>query len=94
MGKTISDETKIKISEALTGITRSKDTRRKIKDNHANKHSVFCPQLNEYFNTMTDVYEKYGIPHANIEQCLKGERKSAGKHPVTGEKLTWVDMKE
>ena len=43
---------------------------------------------------MSDVTEKYGIPRANIGKCIKGERRSAGKHPVTGEKLTWVDMKK
>lgn len=94
IGKTLSDDTRIKISNSLTGITRSKETRQKMSRNHANKHSVFCPQLNEYFDTMSDVTEKYGIPGANIDKCIKGERKSAGKHPVTGEKLTWVDMKK
>jgi group I intron endonuclease len=93
-GKTLSEETRMKISKALTGVAKSEDARQKMKDNHANKHGVFCPQLNEYFNTMKDVYEKYGIPHSNIEQCLSGKRKSAGKHPITGEKLTWVDAKE
>ena len=94
IGKTLSDETKIKISNTLTGITRSEETKQKISDNHANKHGVFCPQLNEYFDIMSDVTKKYGIPRANIDKCIKGERKSAGKHPVTGEKLTWIDMKK
>lgn len=94
VGKTLSDETKIKISNTLTGITRSEETKQKISDNHANKHGVFCPQLNEYFDTMSDVTKKYGISRANIDKCIKGERKSAGKHPVTREKLTWVDMKK
>lgn len=93
-GKILSEETKNKISESLKGIVRSEETKKKMSDNHANKHRVFCPQLNEYFETMTDVYEKYGIPRSNIDKCIKGERKSAGKHPVTGEKLTWVDMKK
>ena len=94
IGKTLSDETKTKISYALTGVVRSEETRQKISDNHANKHGVFCPQLNEYFDIMSDVTKKYGIQRANIDKCIKGERKSAGKHPVTGEKLTWVDMKK
>ena len=94
IGKTLSDDTKAKISATLTGITRSEETRQKMSDNHANKHGVFCPQLNEYFDVMSDVTKKYGIPRANIDKCLKGDRKSAGKHPVTGEKLTWVDMKK
>jgi hypothetical protein len=94
MGKTLSDETRRKISNTLTGIVRSEDTKQKISDNHANKHGVFCPQLNEYFAVMSDVTKKYGIPRANIDKCIKGDRKSAGKHPVTGKKLTWIDMKK
>ena len=93
-GKTMSDEVKSKISSKLTGITRTDETKQKMSDNHANKHPVFCPQLNEYFNTMSDVTEKYGIPRSNIDKCIKGQRKSAGKHPITGEKLTWVNMKK
>lgn len=94
IGKTLPDETRAKISNALIGITRSEETKQKISDNHANKHGVFCPQLNEYFHTMSDATKKYGIPRANIDKCIKGERKSAGKHPVTGEKLTWINMKK
>ena len=94
LGKTIPEETRQKISNTLTGITRSEETRQKMSDNHANKHAVFCPELNEYFAVMLDATKKYGIPRANIDKCIKGERKSAGKHPVTGEKLTWIDMKK
>lgn len=93
-GKVLTEETKNKISKALSGITRSDDTRQKMSDNHANKRPVFCPELNEAFETLTAVYKKYGIHHANIEKCIKGERKSAGKHPITGEKLTWVELKK
>lgn len=94
VGKILTEETKKKISNALVGIVRSEETRQKISDNHANKRSVFCPQLNEYFDVMSDVTKKYGIPRSNIDKCIKGERKSAGKHPITGEKLTWIDMKK
>lgn len=93
-GKILSNETRGKISNALTGIVRSSETKQKISDNHANKHGVFCPQLNEYFDVMSDVTKKYGIPRSNIDKCVKGERKSAGKHPITGEKLTWINMKK
>ena len=94
LGKTLPKETREKISKGLIGIVRSEETKQKIKDNHANKHPVFCPQLNEYFDTMSDASIKYNIPRSNIDQCIKGKRKSAGKHPITGEKLTWIDMKK
>ena len=34
-----------------------------------------------------DLYNQ--TTNENISKCLKGERKHSGKHPVTGEKLTW-----
>lgn len=92
--KVIPQDIRIKISKATIGKSKSEETKRKIKENHANKHPVYCPQLDEYFDTVFDAEYKYGISHQNIYKCLNGERKSAGKHPITGEKLTWVDMKE
>lgn len=93
-GKTLTEDTKRKISNTLKGITRSEETKRKMSESHTNKRAVYCPQLDEYFESLKDVRRKYGIAHGNIEKCLRGERKSAGKHPSTGEKLTWVDMKK
>lgn len=93
-GKIMSYETKSKISATLTGIIRSDSTRKLISDNHAKKHPVYCPQLDEYFETISDAEYKYGISHQNISKCINGERKSAGKHPITGEKLTWVNMEK
>ena len=31
----------------------------------------------------------YGINKGSISSCIKGKLKSAGKHPITGERLTW-----
>lgn len=50
---------------------------------------VYCPQLNEVFNCIKYAQDKYGINRGSISQCIKGKLKSAGKHPITGEKLTW-----
>lgn len=93
-GKVIPEDVRAKISKATIGKSKSEETKKKIKENHANKHPVYCPQLNEYFDTTFDAEYKYGVSHQNICKCLNGERKSAGKHPITGEKLTWVDMKK
>lgn len=93
-GKVISEDIRAKISKATIGRPKSEETKKKIKENHANKHPVYCPQLNEYFDTTYDAEYKYGVSHQNICKCSNGDRKSAGKHPITGEKLTWVDMKK
>ena len=94
IGKIIPEDVRVKISKATIGKPKSEESKRKIKENHANKHPVYCPQLDEYFDTASDVEHKYGISHQNICKCLNGDRISAGKHPITGEKLTWIDMKK
>ena len=38
---------------------------------------------------MRDASEAYGVSHSNISRCVNGKVYSAGKHPVTHEKLTW-----
>ena len=93
-GKVIPEDVRAKISKATIGKQKLEETKKKIKENHANKHPIYCPQLNEYFDTTYDAEYKYGVSHQNICKCLNGDRKSAGKHPITGEKLTWVDMKK
>jgi group I intron endonuclease len=91
-GKILSDKTKNKISQSTRGKPKSEEHRRHIKENHAKGYRVFSPELNEVFDCINYVEEKYGISHQNISKCLNGARKSAGKHPVTGEKLTWVKL--
>lgn len=54
---------------------------------------VYCPQLDKTFECMTDV-EREGIARASeIRDCLNGKSVAAGRHPETGEQLTWVEIK-
>lgn len=55
----------------------------------ANSKAVQCITTGETFNSISEAARTYGIPQGNISQCLKGTRKSAGKHPITQEKLYW-----
>lgn len=55
----------------------------------ANSKAVECITTGEVFNSISEAARTYGIIQGNISKCLKGERKSAGKHPKTGEKLFW-----
>lgn len=50
---------------------------------------IICVTTGEAFNCIKEASEKYNITHQNISKCCKGKRKSAGKHPITGEKLVW-----
>ena len=83
-----------KISKAHSIENLSDETREKLKAASSGKNNpralrVYCPQLNEYFEYIKSAKEKYGINRGSISQCIKGKLKSAGSHPVTGERLTW-----
>ena len=76
-GKHHTDETKAKISQAKTG-----------KSIKAKK--VICLNTKQNFKSATEAENKLHINDNSIRECCKGQRKSAGKHPITGEKLHWM----
>ena len=95
-GKHLSDETKRKISETLKGKHTGKKhpmygkhhtqkTKKKLSE--VNKKTVVCVTTGEIFNSIKEAQEKYNTTH--ISKCCKGKAKSAGKNPVTGERLKW-----
>ncbi len=53
---------------------------------------IYCPELNENFWGAKEAHEKYGICVSSISQCVSGKIRHAGKHPITGEGLTWVKV--
>lgn len=55
----------------------------------ANSKKVLCITTNEEFESASAAGRFYNIPQPNISKCCRGERKSAGKHPKTGEKMMW-----
>ena len=90
LGKRHTKETKEKLSLAFQGREFSDEWKEKISE--AKKITIYCPQLDEIFASAKDAEIKYGFCGVNrtkISACLHGERKSSGRHPVTGEKLTW-----
>ena len=58
-------------------------------EKHPRARAVYCPELKEVFWGAKAAQDKYGFYKADIAKCCKGKCKYAGKHPVTGEKLTW-----
>ena len=60
----------------------------------ANSQKVQCLTTGEIFNSISEAGRHYGVAQPNISKVLKGERKSAGKHPETGEKLRWALVKD
>ena len=95
IGKNHTQETKDKLSIAFQNREFTDEWKTKISE--SKKISIYCPQLNESFASAKDAEEKYkscGVNRSKISACIHGVRKSSGKHPVTGEKLTWDILKE
>lgn len=83
-----------KLSKAHSRENLSEETIRKVSQatsgaNNPRALKVYCPQLDEVFDCIKYAAEKYNVNQGSISQCIKGKLKSAGRHPETGEKLTW-----
>lgn len=59
------------------------------KGSETNSIKILCVTTNEIFNSISEAGRHYNVAQPNITKCLKGQRKSAGRHPVTNEKLVW-----
>lgn len=60
----------------------------------ANSQPVLCITTGETFPSLCAAARHYNVAQSNITRQLKGRGKSAGKHPVTGEKLVWQLIEE
>ena len=86
-----SEEIRKKISATKTGVLLSDEQKKNLRDKLKPQQPLYCIELDEYFKNSYDVERKYNIFHTTVYECAnkKHGRKSAGKHPVTGEKLHW-----
>lgn len=80
------------------GKKHSQENIEKMKGTHSGKDNpksrpVYCIELGIGFDSIGIASEKAGVNKRSISYCLDGTQKHAGKHPVTGELLTWVDWK-
>lgn len=57
---------------------------------------VYCIEMNRIFWGATEVENEFKIRSSDISQCCKQRpgHQSAGKHPVTNEKLHWLYAKD
>ena len=99
-GRVLSQDHRDRIGHALSGRIFSDESIEKMRKaqigrckgyKHPRCRPVYCPELDESFCGAFEAEEKYGIDRTYIYACLSGRQKSAGKHPITGEKLTWFD---
>ena len=91
-GKKPSTETRLKLSEVKQGHECSETTRKKI--GKANSKEVICLETLQIFDNATKAGEWCGVGRTSINNHLNGGAKSAGKHPVSGEKLHWMYYNE
>lgn len=86
-GKKFSKEHKRKISESKKGKKLSEETKKKISKSQYKQ--VICVTTDEIFTSIIEAGSHYNVARPNITRCCRGNKKSAGKHPITGEKLVW-----
>lgn len=100
-GSAISEYTKQRVRETHLGVHRTDITKQRISASRKGKcagpsaqnaRPVYCIELNEIFWGATDAQNKYKISKNTICEVCNGSstKKSAGKHPTTGEKLHWL----
>ena len=88
-----------KRSKAHSRANLTSDTLMKYKQhtsgsNNPRAFAIYSPELNEIFWGAKEAYDKYGISRGDISSCINGKLKHAGKHPVTGEPLTWQKLEK
>ena len=52
--------------------------------------AVICVTTEKIYESTREAERQTGVNHGIISKSCKGEVKSAGKHPETGEKLVWM----
>lgn len=82
-----------RISASSLGRKHTDEDRRKMRENSSVKIPVYSPELQMSFDSQTIAAEYVGIPSTYICRVLRGKRKHAGRHPVTGELLSWQEIK-
>ena len=89
-GKKMSEEQKQKISKTKTGQKHTEEAKGRISE--MQKIKVVCIETGETFDSCKEAGAWCNNTH--IVACCKGQRKSAGKHPVSGIKLQWIYYKK
>lgn len=109
-GKHHTEQSKEKISNSRKGKNvgkqhpfygkhHTKQSKEKISNNRKSKggKKVKCINTGQIFNTMMDAAKWCGLANSSSigQVCNKtGKQKTAGKHPITKEKLLWEFIEE
>lgn len=91
-GRKFSEEHKKHLSESRKGMKFSEEHKKHLSENSAHAKKVICIETNEIFNSCTEAALTMGLSKSactHISRVCKGLEQSAGKHPITKEKLHW-----
>lgn len=100
-GRKFTEEHRNKIGKANHERIITEETKRKMSNNHSDVNGtnnpraivpIYCPELNETFWGAKEAADKYGFNKSHITSCANGKLKHTGKHPITGEPLSWVKV--
>ena len=75
----------------------SEEHKKKLSDAHKGKNAkqFYCPELDMIFIGTLSAAKYLGLKSSScILDCIAGRKKSAGKHPTTGEPLHWMYLKD
>lgn len=86
--KYIDMQNKYQLSYGIIRYTLKKYNVYKKRNNYNGVRKVRCINNNKTFDSIKDAKD-WALESTNIAMCCRGERNSAGKHPVTGERLRW-----
>ena len=99
IGKRLTDEHKASISRAWTDSRKQELSRSRTGAMNPNygktgidscHHSPVVAHTGEFFATLLDAAKWCGLSTSgNISSCCNGKRPYAGKHPISGERLSW-----
>ena len=80
-----------KMSEAMKGKYKGENNPMygRTGEKHPNSKKVICVTTGQIYDSSHEASRQTGVAYQSISACCKGKQKSAGKHPVTGEKLVW-----
>jgi hypothetical protein len=86
-GKTLSQEHKAKLSAALKGFKRPRSS---VEASVAKRRKPVKADTGEVFPSLQDAAAWCKLKNTStISKCLKGVVEKAGKHPATGQPITW-----
>ncbi|HBI91157.1 MAG TPA: hypothetical protein DDY58_01255 [Terrisporobacter glycolicus] len=73
---------------------KAEQQRKLLKGKKIRSKKIVCITSGEFFDSIIQASNKYNVSDSDISKCCKEIRKSAGRHPVTGEKLVWMYYKD